>query len=345
MKNLLVIAFLLGTGLLFGQTAPDSLNPIVVSQIRFRTTVGVSVPIDPRDTVTRIISITTPKDDYVYKLVELIKYHVGSSRLRTSTFETTGVPVAKVGVHGSNNDIVILVNPTKINKNSEDLFSKAILAHELGHVSLAHLLSSKITKEYELDADYWSGFASRRCQFTEKPNLVAEAFRLFREDETHGNFDQRREQVLEGWNDAGPSKFAGAIDEEAIAKAHFRLNINAGLRSDADISASRPDLEWRVVLSIQPVDSSIYNLSETALGIKKVRYDLDESMRAQYLQWLGITLPTYKIIRYSKDNPLFQHFLLVWGGFPVTATIYFNNGSQVTLPSKEIDIPKAKKEE
>jgi hypothetical protein len=78
----------------------------------------------------------------------------------------------------------------------------AVLAQEIGHHLMGHLLSSKVlAKPLELEADYYAGFMLRRLGAT-----LDEATAFFKtlpeESPTHGSRSERVGAVRSGWEKA-----------------------------------------------------------------------------------------------------------------------------------------------
>lgn len=267
-----------------------------------------------------LIFTTKEPSDKALALVNNLFAFTGSVQ-KINIKESNDIDYARVGLDDRNVE-TILINPVDMEKN--DNCSKiAILSHEVGHIVNGHLFK-EITPELELAADYYSGFLSRRLKFgecSERLSNITEAFKLFGEgDGVHSAFDVRIEQVERGWEKADERFTFPGSKIDIINSVDLFLGVSANKNEE------RPDLHYKVIMSIKP---SLEDLSQETVysSIKKVKYTLHYTMRRNaILRYLHI--PSFKIIKDKYKKKDFYHIIQVWGSFPIKAKVYFKGGKK-----------------
>ncbi|GAB2559563.1 pYEATS domain-containing protein [Spirosoma aerophilum] len=265
------------------------------------------------------------------KIIKKLLLSVGFRRDRSYILETTDISFARVGLDSLNRE-VILVNPKDISTANEFCSNTAILAHELGHIFGRHLIDSVITSRHELDADYYSGFVTRKLKECSDISVVKAPFKEFIEDAQHPAFSVREKEIEQGWNDASPSALVAIkLPSKGIAKFVKKDSLADLFLTVTKITppVNRNDLKFRVIMSIKSQEKFL-SQEEIFSSIKKVRYYLHHTMDKNPIPWFY----AYKTVKKGINNIDFSHTILVWGDFPIKAKIFFTDGS--TLKIKKV---------
>ena len=114
---------------------------------------------------------------------------------------------AEAGI-GKNGDRFIFYNAIFMQKlrqrTAADWSLVSILAHELGHHLAFHTETDGRWHEFELEADYFSGFVLRRLGATlDQAQAAMRAISPKQASETHPGLDQRLQAITIGWTDGG----------------------------------------------------------------------------------------------------------------------------------------------
>ena len=95
----------------------------------------------------------------------------------------------------------------KLRQKTADHWSLvSVLAHEIGHHLALHTESAGRFHEFELEADYFSGFVLRRLGATlEQASTAMKAISSKEASLTHPGQEQRLQAITIGWTDGGAS--------------------------------------------------------------------------------------------------------------------------------------------
>jgi hypothetical protein len=115
-------------------------------------------------------------------------------------------PNAEAGI-GKNGERFIFYNALfmqKLKQRTDDWSLVSILAHEVGHHLAFHTEVDGRWHEFELEADYFSGFILRRLGATLDQALAGlRAISPNQASQTHPALDQRLQAITIGWTDGG----------------------------------------------------------------------------------------------------------------------------------------------
>jgi hypothetical protein len=131
-------------------------------------------------------------------------------------------PNAEAGI-GKNGERFIFYNALFMQKlrqrTTDDWSLVSILAHEVGHHLAFHTEVDGRWHEFELEADYFSGFVLRRLGVTLDQALAGlRAIGPKQASQTHPGLDQRLQAIAIGWTDGGahgPPRGLKKTDEKA----------------------------------------------------------------------------------------------------------------------------------
>ncbi len=107
-------------------------------------------------------------------------------------------------------------------RTADDWSLVSILAHEVGHHLAFHTEIDGRWHEFELEADYFSGFVLRRLGATlDQANAAMRAIGPKEASQTHPGLDQRLQAITIGWTDGGaqgaPRGLKKADEKTALA--------------------------------------------------------------------------------------------------------------------------------
>ncbi len=135
---------------------------------------------------------------------------------------------AEAGI-GKNGERVIFYNALFMQKlrqrTADDWSLVSILAHEVGHHLAFHTEIDGRWHEFELEADYFSGFVLRRLGATlDQANAAMRAIGPKQASQTHPGLDQRLQAITIGWTDGGaqgaPRGLRKTDEKAALAVPH-----------------------------------------------------------------------------------------------------------------------------
>jgi formylglycine-generating enzyme required for sulfatase activity len=120
---------------------------------------------------------------------------------------TPGTDNAEAGID-NNGERFIFYNATFMQnlkqRTADDWSPVSILAHELGHHLAFHTELDGRYHEFELEADYFSGFVLRRLGATlDQAHAAMRAVSPREASETHPGLDERLQAITVGWTDGG----------------------------------------------------------------------------------------------------------------------------------------------
>jgi formylglycine-generating enzyme required for sulfatase activity len=159
-------------------------------------------------------------------------------------------PNAEAGI-GKNGERFIFYNALFMRKlrqrTADDWSPVSILAHEVGHHLAFHTETDGRWHEFELEADYFSGFVMRRLGATlDQANAAMRAISPKQASQTHPGLDQRLQAITIGWTDGG-----GQGPPRGLKKAD-------GMPAAKPTSASKAELSSLMVLderALKPGDT------------------------------------------------------------------------------------------
>ena len=196
---------------------------VLIASLFFKPTVYSAVP-------TRWVTLVTacgfgPNVKLTYKcaasapptISDIISKMISFNGSTTKGIRIEDSPGMEYPVTGRdvNNNIIIIVDAAKMLKLS-GWNSRAILAHELGHITNRDLyLKECVNHEFELNADYYAGFWTRRAGCTNIDSILT-PFKKVKPDAYHPEHEKRVKSVNKGWADEAipfqftpPVKFIG----------------------------------------------------------------------------------------------------------------------------------------
>jgi hypothetical protein len=276
-------------------------------------------------------------DDVPQTLEKLISNMITFSGFkgdRINIFDTDQVDLPVIGVD-TLGFVTILVNEKKIGKRPS-WYVLSILSHELGHVYRRHLyLPDCVTKEHELQADYYAGFFAHRANCPLLDSVIA-PYKNLVADEDHPSSEIRIGSVISGWTDAAlPFKLNTADSLTMISKNSFANKFKKFADLFVTVTPYRKFLNTNIFYNVTfhltsndpglPVDSIVSN-------IDMVSYLLDRESFTTPL------VPSYNV---NGDNYGYT-LTKVWGEFPLKCVIYFKDDSILPIV-KEFKLPEKPK--
>jgi len=229
----------------------------------------------------------------------------------------------------------IIINEKELqNAVFDSIAMLALLAHEVGHINNGNFnTDATITRKFELDADYYSGFWSGKNQRTNFENILP-GFKLFMEDKQHPPFEPDRKRSLhEGWTDGvKPFEIKPSFVGQTMDSLYGRY-LNAAI-------LVTPGFKRKNLFGGYTVKHNVF------LSIQSNDYRLSNRDLFKYIDYVTYVYhpPTFTKsgLTHTEDDSTdgFQTKVTVWGEFPITIITTFKDGTVWPL-AREFYFPDA----
>lgn len=193
------------------------------------------------------------------------------------------------------------------NNSGTDWAAISVLAHEIGHHILDHSLNNTGSNhKFELEADYWSGWALSKLGATlEQAQSAVMALRYTKATRTHPAKADRILAIAKGWKKSGGSN-NNIIENKLVEKYEDLLGI--GLLVN-DLNAEKGKYLYgdyslyinRIGKKIKD-DSKIYEKNIPDFNFNEFTISCDFKTLENNKQWVFMLSSTYRLMGYALNN-------------------------------------------
>lgn len=196
----------------------------------------------------------------------------------------------------------------------------SILAHELGHYGNHDIEESILTPQMELFADWHNGFWCSRNGFDDLKSIFF-PYSMVGEDLIHPDYNKRTGQVKEGY-DFGKTAFSMDSVNKLITlplSVRFSKAVDLIVTVDPKFTIKDTTKYYNVFLNVATTGLSHFKDDTVLKHIEFVRYVIDTTFRRELIKNIE-----------KKSNFEFK-CTKVWGDFPVTAIIRFDDYTEISI--------------
>jgi hypothetical protein len=196
----------------------------------------------------------------------------------------------------------------------------SILAHEIGHYSNHDIEDSVLTEKMELNADYHNGFWCSRNGITDLSSINF-PYTLVGMDDVHPAYEVRVAEVKKGY-DFGMTSFS--IDTSASfiklpLATQFAKSLDLVVTVDPKYRLKDTTKYFNVFLNVASTGNGPGSDSAIIRHVQFVRYVIDTTFKRELNR------------NYDKKSNFEFECTKVWGDFPVTAIIRFDDYTEISI--------------